>query len=55
MKGIKKILGGIGFLLFGICCFFLGRMMELDIFTVLAVVSPLVGITMVVEGMITNS
>lgn len=51
MKSIKIILGGIGFLIFTICCILLGNMDDWSFLTIAGIVSLFLGIIMVIRGL----
>jgi len=51
MKSIKIILGGIGFLIFTICCILLVNMADWFFLTIPVIVSLFLGIIMVISGL----
>lgn len=54
MQGIKKILGGIGLMVFALCCAFIGQDIVSPVIGVLSLVLPVIGLGLVIEGMVSK-
>lgn len=54
MFSIKVILGGIGFLVFSICCILIKSLINWDIWAILCVIALIIGITLVIGGLLNS-
>lgn len=54
MFSIKLILGGIGFLIFAICCILLSTLSNLPILTSLCIMSLIIGIVLIIGGLFSS-